>query len=116
MILEDTRSWAQLAGKTALERKGEKIVILDMREVTLVADYFVIVSGHTVIQVALTTCACWANAWANSSSVVVHGKLPTYNVFDIVLPPCTSAKVPDQGPRHPEYYSTKPDPVMLGSL
>ncbi|HBQ94177.1 MAG: ribosome silencing factor [Firmicutes bacterium] len=52
MILEDTRSWAQLAGKTALERKGEKIVILDMREVTLVADYFVIVSGHTVIQVA----------------------------------------------------------------
>ncbi|SMC02584.1 ribosome-associated protein [Sulfobacillus thermosulfidooxidans DSM 9293] len=52
MIPEDTRKWAELAAKTALERKGENVVVLDMRQVTLVADYFVIVSGHTVIQVA----------------------------------------------------------------
>ncbi len=52
MIFEETRSWAELAGKTAQERQGKNVVLLDMRQVTLVADYFVIVSGHTVIQVA----------------------------------------------------------------
>ena len=52
LIFEEARNWAELAGKTAQERQGENTVILDMRQVTLVADYFVIVSGHTIIQVA----------------------------------------------------------------
>lgn len=51
-IPEDAQKWAQLAAKVASERHGEDIVILDMRQVTLVADYFVIISGHTIIQVA----------------------------------------------------------------
>ncbi len=37
--------------RTAEDRKGEHVMVLDMREVTLVADYFVIMSGHTTIQV-----------------------------------------------------------------
>lgn len=39
------------AADAAESKKGERIVILDMREVTLVADYFVIVSAINVIQV-----------------------------------------------------------------
>ena len=34
------------------DHKGEQVVVLDMSEVTLIADYFVIASGHNVIQVA----------------------------------------------------------------
>ncbi|AUW93178.1 ribosome silencing factor [Sulfobacillus thermotolerans] len=49
---ESSREWAALAAHVAEEKKGEHVVVLDMREVTLVADYFVIVSGHTTIQVA----------------------------------------------------------------
>ncbi|CAB1129664.1 ribosomal silencing factor (modular protein) [Candidatus Hydrogenisulfobacillus filiaventi] len=44
--------WAQLAAATALRHKGEDVRILDMRPVTLVADFFVIVSGRTALQVA----------------------------------------------------------------
>ncbi len=40
-----------MAADTAESRKGERVVILDMRDVTLIADYFVIVSAMNVIQV-----------------------------------------------------------------
>lgn len=39
------------AADTAEAKKGERIVILDMRDVTLIADYFVIISAMNVIQV-----------------------------------------------------------------
>ncbi len=45
------RQWAFVAADAAESKKGEDIVVLDMRRVTLVADYFVIVSGRNVIQV-----------------------------------------------------------------
>lgn len=37
--------------RVAEDRKGSDIVILDMRDVTLVADYFVIITGHNTIHV-----------------------------------------------------------------
>ncbi len=40
-----------MAADTAESKKGERVVILDMRDVTLIADYFVIVSAMNVIQV-----------------------------------------------------------------
>lgn len=43
--------WARLAARIAAERKAEDVVVLDMREVTLVADYFVLMSGRTPLQV-----------------------------------------------------------------
>ena len=46
----DTRAGALLAAEAAENKKGERVVILDMREVTLIADYFVIVSANNVIQ------------------------------------------------------------------
>lgn len=39
------------AADTAASKKGERVVVLDMRDVTLIADYFVIVSAMNVIQV-----------------------------------------------------------------
>ncbi|WP_243239291.1 ribosome silencing factor [Sulfobacillus harzensis] len=42
---------ALLAADTAEGKKGERVVVLDMRDVTLIADYFVIVSATNVIQV-----------------------------------------------------------------
>ncbi|MCY0879101.1 MAG: ribosome silencing factor [Firmicutes bacterium] len=40
-----------MAAQTAESKKGENVVVLDMRHVTLVADYFVIISALNVIQV-----------------------------------------------------------------
>ncbi len=45
----DTRAGALLAAEAAENKKGERIVILDMREVTLIADYFVIISARSVV-------------------------------------------------------------------
>lgn len=42
---------ALAAADTAESKKGERVVVLDMRDVTLIADYFVIVSAMNVIQV-----------------------------------------------------------------
>jgi ribosome-associated protein len=42
---------ALLAADAAESKKGEQVIILDMHEVTLVADYFVIASASNVIQV-----------------------------------------------------------------
>lgn len=39
------------AADAAASKKGERVVVLDMRDVTLIADYFVIVSAMNVIQV-----------------------------------------------------------------
>jgi len=45
------RQVARLAGKLALSKKAEDVLILDMREVSSVADYFVICSGTSEVQV-----------------------------------------------------------------
>jgi ribosome-associated protein len=43
-----SRDHAVRAAAVAKERRGEDIVVLDMRDVTLVADYFVILTGTSV--------------------------------------------------------------------
>lgn len=40
-----------MAARTGTEKKSDNVIILDMREVTLVADYFVILSGSSRPQV-----------------------------------------------------------------
>ncbi len=42
---------AQLAAKTADEKKAINIMILDIKELSLIADYFVICSGNSETQV-----------------------------------------------------------------
>jgi len=42
---------AELAAKAIAEKKGQEPLILDLRGVTLVADYFVIGSGTSPVQV-----------------------------------------------------------------
>jgi ribosome-associated protein len=41
----DSRKIADAAVECAFDKKGENIVVLDMKEITQVCDYFVIVSG-----------------------------------------------------------------------
>lgn len=47
----DSRKQAILAAQTAEAKKGHNPIILDVRQVTLLADYFVIVGGDTPTQV-----------------------------------------------------------------
>jgi len=42
---------AQLAARAVLEKKGLDPVILDLQGITLIADYFVIASGTSTVQV-----------------------------------------------------------------
>ena len=42
---------AKMAAEAAEERKARDVMILDVRPVTLMADYFVISSGNTPVQV-----------------------------------------------------------------
>ncbi|OIQ12063.1 ribosome silencing factor [Neomoorella thermoacetica] len=42
---------AQLAAQAVLEKKGIDPVILDLQGITLIADYFVIASGTSTVQV-----------------------------------------------------------------
>ena len=46
---QDSRSWqlALAAARTAVDNRGRDIVILDMREITPIFDYFVIVTGSS---------------------------------------------------------------------
>jgi len=47
----DSARVAQLAAQAVVERKGLDPVILDLRGITLIADYFVIASGRSSVQV-----------------------------------------------------------------
>ena len=49
--LTDSLEMALMALAVAEEHKGEDPVILDMRRVTLVADYFVLVTGRNLIHI-----------------------------------------------------------------
>lgn len=46
---ENARELAELAARTAAERKAEDVVVLDVRELTPVADYFVLASAVSLV-------------------------------------------------------------------
>ena len=47
----DSRKAAFIAANAAEDKKGHGTLVLDVREVTILADYFVIVGGETAAQV-----------------------------------------------------------------
>lgn len=47
----DSRQLVDLVARIAEDRKAQDLVTLDMQDVTLVADYFVIMGGKTTTQV-----------------------------------------------------------------
>ncbi len=47
----DSKELAHLIANLSLEKKAEDVLILDLRELTTITDYFVICSGETDIQV-----------------------------------------------------------------
>ncbi|SDK52888.1 ribosome silencing factor [Sediminibacillus albus] len=47
----DSKQLAQLAAKACDEKRGEDIVLLDMKNVSLIADYFLICEGSNERQV-----------------------------------------------------------------
>lgn len=47
----ESRDMALLAATVARDRKADDVAVLDMRDVTLVADYFVICGARTGVQV-----------------------------------------------------------------
>ncbi len=49
--MNDIKQIVQLAVEAALEEKANNIVVLDVHEQTVIADYFVIASGRNFIQV-----------------------------------------------------------------
>jgi len=51
MKTNDILAEALVAAEIAESKKGDGVIILDMRDVTLIADYFVIVSAMNIIQV-----------------------------------------------------------------
>ena len=56
MIL-DIRNIALRVAKVASDRKAQDIRVLDMKQVTLIADYFVICSGDSMVHVKAITGA-----------------------------------------------------------
>ena len=47
----ETRELAEAAARAASSKKGERVVVLDMRELLVITDYFVIASGTNDRQV-----------------------------------------------------------------
>ncbi|HLS89103.1 MAG TPA: ribosome silencing factor [Sphingobacteriaceae bacterium] len=47
----NSREQALMAGTAAAQRKARKVVILDLRALSAVSDYFVVCSGNTPVQV-----------------------------------------------------------------
>jgi ribosome-associated protein len=50
-VVGDARNLATLAARAAASKQGEAVVVLDMREVISITDYFVIASGSSERQV-----------------------------------------------------------------
>jgi len=48
--MKTSAEWALIAAEAAAEKKGEDIVALDVADLLVVTDYFVIASGRTNIQ------------------------------------------------------------------
>ena len=51
VALPDSREMAVLAARTAASKQGQAVVVLDVRELITITDYFVIVSGTSDRQV-----------------------------------------------------------------
>lgn len=49
--MEETLRVAQAAARAARDKKGQQVVILDIRKISLIADYFVITHGTSTAQV-----------------------------------------------------------------
>lgn len=49
--MTDTLRVAQVAARAARDKKGQQVVILDIRKISLIADYFVITHGTSTTQV-----------------------------------------------------------------
>jgi len=50
-VVADSRSLASLAARAAASKQGEAVVVLDMRDLITITDYFVIASGTSERQV-----------------------------------------------------------------
>ncbi|HIT64307.1 MAG TPA: ribosome silencing factor, partial [Candidatus Ventrimonas merdavium] len=53
--MEQAREMAKLAISALQEKKGEDVRVIDIRQVSVVADYFLIASGSNVNQVQAMT-------------------------------------------------------------
>ncbi|HHW07681.1 MAG TPA: ribosome silencing factor [Clostridia bacterium] len=49
--MQDTRDILKLVAETLQEKKGSDIMILEVKDLTLITDYFVIATGNSRIQV-----------------------------------------------------------------
>lgn len=49
-MTDETLTGARVAADVAESKKGEQVIILDMRDVTLIADYFVIITALNLTQ------------------------------------------------------------------
>jgi len=49
--VKTSREWAVIAAESAAEKKAENVMAIDVAELLVVTDYFVIASGRTDIQV-----------------------------------------------------------------
>ena len=56
--MEKSREMAKLAVTALEDKKGEDIRVIDIREVSTIADYFVIASGSNVNQVQAMVDSC----------------------------------------------------------
>jgi ribosome-associated protein len=49
--VKSSREWAQIAAESAAEKKAENVMAIDVAELLVVTDFFVIATGRTDIQV-----------------------------------------------------------------
>ncbi len=47
----DSKKLAEIIAQLSLEKKAEDVLILDLREITTITDYFIICTGQTDVQV-----------------------------------------------------------------
>jgi len=50
-MVKDPKDCAMIAAKTLEDKKGQDIVILDIRQISILADYFVIATGRSTVHV-----------------------------------------------------------------
>ncbi len=66
----DSREAALLMARTAEDRKGSDVIILDIRKITLVADYFLITSAPSTIRVKAIADAIAESAKQNGLEIL----------------------------------------------